>query len=173
MSKLFIFSGLAVSAATLVAFGIKKYNQLQGLRRLRLTLGNPPITFTTVSDKLINGSINLLIDNPTEYDYHIKNFEGFIKSGNKQVLLGALLLADAKIYSTTKNNYAIATTIQLNQLVDLVKDIFFNSEATIFLTGTVTYVANSVEVPYPFAFSVDLKDQLNQFISLKNLPINL
>lgn len=165
MSKGLIFSGLGIAFGTLAWFGRKKYLQVQALNQLKVTPGSPALTLKTVTDSLMDGSVNLIIDNPTEYDFHLKNFSASIQSANSKVALGQFQLAEAKLFARTKNPVNILTVIQFQQVLDLAKDIFFSASATIFLTGTITYESSGLEVPYPFSFQVDLQDQLKQILS--------
>jgi hypothetical protein len=164
MSKGLIFLGVSLSAGALAVFGIRKYKQVQGLKLLKVTPAAPSLTFKHASNDFVDGSINLLIENPTPYDYHIKKFTASIQSASSKLVLGNFSLPDAKLYAQKSNPISIASTLKVQEVIDLAKNIFLSSSATIFLTGTVIYESSGIEVPYPFSFQVDLQQQLKQLL---------
>src|SRR5258706_8423296 len=119
MAKVLIFGGLGIAFGTVIWFGRKKYLHVQALNKLKVTPGSPAITFNTITDSFMDGLVNLILDNPTEYDFHLKNFSASIQSTNSKVALGQFQLEDAKIYSRTKTPVSIGTKIQFQQLFDL------------------------------------------------------
>jgi hypothetical protein len=176
MKRWQLYSGLTVSAALLTWLGVNKYREVVALQQLQIAPGKPAFQFVSIQAGIVQGLLHLQVNNSTQNNYRIKNLEAVTymdANGKPGAYLASAKSVAAQVNANAVTVITIPVTFALNQLLTLAQNIFLSRTATIFLTGRVTYVTSGLSVPVPFSFTIDVRDQLNQFFQLHKIPLTL
>ena len=164
--KKIVYTGLTVAFGFVAVVGYKKFKELQALQLLKVLPAKPSLTIQDISGGVAKVFINVFIQNPTQYNYTVKNFKASMNQQNKSgAVLGTFGVNTLTVAANADTLLQMATEIKLEQLLELAKNIFFTDKADIFLSGAVTYVSHGVSVPLPFSFLVDARAEFQKLLT--------
>jgi len=166
-------AGLTVAGAALTWIGVTKAKELRAIQLLSMNADKNPFQISRVSGQYVEAVLNLIITNPTDYRYRIDQLNAVMNSGDSGAYLASISLFSTMLPAREKTAITIPVRFSLKQLLELTTKIFFASKSVVLVNGTVTYVSSGLAVPVPFSFSLDVKEQLNSFFKLQNIPVQL